>query len=139
MKHGDNQQTATAFINFQDCKGSNLTSYGSEIFSYRTQIATHQDGAILLTYKDYSSTTQRHKLHIRRAAAAANVATFEVPFINPDEKQHSQNYLYLLSLAAGLVEKMKRARKPETRRRYNAAALAAQDTAANYKFIFMNE
>ena len=139
MKNGNNKETASAFVNYQSCKGSNLTSYGSDIWSYQTKIATHENGVILLTKKDYSVTTQKHKAHIISAAAAANVALFEVPYIEPDEKQTGQNFEYLLSIAKDFADRAKRARKPINKSFYNVQSISAKIKAYKYESIFMNE
>lgn len=138
MKNGNNKETASAFVNFQSCKAANLTSYGSDIWSYQTKIAAHNNGVILLTKKDYSVTTQKHKAHIKSAAAAANVALFEVPFIEPDEKQNGQNFEYLLSIANDFADRAKRARKESNKSFYKVQSISARIMAAKYESIFMN-
>lgn len=138
MKHGNNKETASAFVNFQSCKGSNLTSYGSEIWSYQTMIAAHNNGAILLTCKGYSNTTRKHKAHIKSAAAAANVALFEVPYIEPDEKQNGQNFEYLLSIANDFADRAKRARKESNKSFYKVQSITARIAAYKYEAAFLN-
>ena len=138
MKNGNNNETASAFVNFQSCKAANLTSYGDEIWSYQTKIATHENGVILLTKKDYSVTTQKHKAHIKSAAAAANVVLFEVPYIEPDEKQNGLNFEYLLSISNDYANRAKRARKDINKSFYNVQSITARVTAYKYESIFMN-
>lgn len=138
MKNGNNKETASAFVNYESCNAANLTSYGSDIWSYQTKIAAHENGVILLTNKDYSVTTQKHKAHIKSAAAAANVALFEVPFINPDEKQTGLNFEYLLSIAKEFADKAKRARKDINKSFYNVQSISAKIKAYKYESIFLN-
>lgn len=100
MKRGNNPETANAFVLGYEMQGSNLYSNGNNIYSYNTEIASNCKGVILLNCRDYSNTTQRHKLHIRRAANAQRVKLFEVPVcynwngLTPE--QHEQNITYLL-------------------------------------------
>lgn len=114
MKRGNNPETATAFVLGYEMQGSNLYSNGSNIFSYSTEIASNCKGVILLNCRDYSNTTQRHKLHIRRAANAHKVKVFEVPFISwygePTATQHAANVEYLLKQAETMKAKADRAR-----------------------------
>jgi len=114
MKRGNNTETATAFVLGYEMQGSNLYSNGNNIFSYSTEIASNCKGVILLNCRDYSNTTQRHKLHIRRAANAHKVTVFEVPVcynwhgLTPD--QHRTNVEYLLKEAETMRAKADRAR-----------------------------
>ena len=114
MKTGNNPTTAAAFVNMQEMKGSNFYAFEDICKSYNTIIASHQNGVILLTCNDYSNTTQRHKLHIRRAAAAQKVKLFEVPIcynwhgLTPE--QHEKNLLHLLKQAETMRAKADRAR-----------------------------
>lgn len=114
MKTGNNPTTATAFINMQEMKGSNFYAFEDICKSYNTIIASHQNGVILLNSRDYSNTTQRHKLHIRRAAGQKAVKLFEVPVcynwhgLTPD--QHRTNVEYLLKEAETMRAKADRAR-----------------------------
>ena len=114
MKRGNNTETAQAFINNEEMHGSNLYACGNICKSYDTIIASHANGVILLTSRNYSVTTQRHKLHIRRAATAQKVKIFEVPIcydwkgLTPD--QHERNISYLLSEAETMRAKADRAR-----------------------------
>lgn len=116
MKTGNNPTTATAFVNMQEMKGSNFYAFEDICKSYNTIIASHQNGVILLTSYDYSNTTQRHKLHIRRAAHGKTL--FEVPVcynwhgLTPE--QHEQNILYLLKQAETMRAKADRARTYKT-------------------------
>ena len=118
MKTGNNPETATAFVKMQEMKGSNFYAFEDICKSYNTIIASHQNGVILLTSYDYSNTTQRHKLHIRRAASAQKVKLFEVPVcynwngLTPE--QHEQNITYLLRQAETMRAKADRARTYKT-------------------------
>ena len=114
MKRGNNPETATAFVKMQEMKGSNFYAFEDICKSYNTIIASHQNGVILLTSYDYSNTTKRHKLHIRRAANAQKVKLFEVPIcynwngLTPD--QHRMNVEYLLKQAETMRAKAEKAR-----------------------------
>lgn len=114
MKRGNNPETATAFVLGYEMQGSNLYSNGNNIYSYSTEIASNCKGVILLNSRDYSNTTKRHKLHIRRAANAHKVTIFEVPFISwygePTATQHAANIEYLTSKAEEARQKGLRAR-----------------------------
>ena len=111
MKRGNNTETANAFVQGYEMQGSNLYSFGDICRSYSTVIASKEKGCILLTSYDYSNTTQRHKLHIRRAA---NVPLFEVPncynWNGLTKAQHEENLQYLLEEAETLAAKADRAR-----------------------------
>ena len=114
MKRGNNANTANAFVLGYEMQGSNLYTNGNNIYSYSTEIASNCKGVILLNSRDYSNTTQRHKLHIRRAANAQKVKLFEVPIcynwhgLTPE--QHEQNLLHLLRQAETMRAKADRAR-----------------------------
>ena len=114
MKRGNNPETATAFIDMSEMIGSNFYAFEDICKSYNTIIASHQNGVILLNSRDYSNTTQRHKLHIRRASTAQKVKLFEVPVcynwhgLTPD--QHRTNVEYLLKEAETMRAKADRAR-----------------------------
>lgn len=114
MKRGNNANTANAFVLGYEMQGSNLYTNGNNIYSYSTEIASNCNGVILLNSRDYSNTTQRHKLHIRRAANAHKVTVFEVPFISwygePTATQHAANVEYLLKEAETMRAKADRAR-----------------------------
>ena len=114
MKTGNNPTTATAFVNMQEMKGSNFYAFEDICKSYNTIIASHQNGVILLNSRDYSNTTQRHKLHIRRAANAQKVKLFEVPVCynwhGLTNDQHATNIEYLLKEAETMRAKADRAR-----------------------------
>lgn len=114
MKRGNNANTANAFVLGYEMQGSNLYTNGNNIYSYSTEIASNCKGVILLNSRDYSNTTQRHKLHIRRAANAHKVTVFEVPFISwygePTATQHAANLEYLTSKAEEARQKGLRAR-----------------------------
>ena len=138
MKRGNNTETATAFVLGYEMQGSNLYSNGNNIFSYSTEIASNCKGVILLNCRDYSNTTQRHKLHIRRAANAHKVTIFEVPFISwygePTETQHAANIEYLTSKAEDARKKGQRARTRKAA--YFAQAERYTTKAEEYKRIF---
>lgn len=134
----NNPTTAEAFVNYRNAEGSNLRSYGSDIWSYRTMIAQNVNGAILLTFRDYSNTTQRHKLHIRRAAQEAQRVLFEVVNINPTKpEEHKDNYNYLLEIARGYKAKADRARTEANRQRYGKLFAEARQTAREYYIKFI--
>lgn len=118
MKRGNNPETATAFVHYEEMNGSNFYSYADICKSYNTVIASHQTGkyntpVILLNSCDYSNTTQRHKLHIRRAARKTTL--FEVPIcyrwngLTKDE--HRTNLEYLQARTEEARQKARKARK----------------------------
>lgn len=134
----NNPTTAEAFVNYRSAEGNNLRSYGGDIWSYRTMIAQNVNGVIMLTSRDYSNTTQRHKLHIRRAAADAHRVLFEVVNINPTSpKEHNENYNYLLEVAQGYKAKTDRARTDANRQRYGRRFVEAQRSALEYYIKFL--
>jgi len=118
MKTGNNTETATAFVKMQEMKGSNFYAFEDICKSYNTIIASHQNGVILLNSRDYSNTTQRHKLHIRRAANAQKVKLFEVPICynwnGLTRDQHEKNITYILNEAETMRAKADRARTHKT-------------------------
>ena len=112
MKRGNN--IATAFVQGYEMQGSNLYSFGDICRSYSTVIASKEKGYILLTCYNYSNTTQRHKLHIRRAARQEAVKLFEVPICynwhGLTSDQHEKNVSYLMEKAETMKAKADRAR-----------------------------
>jgi hypothetical protein len=138
MKHGNNPETAAAFVNYEEMQGSNLYSFGDIIKSYNTIIATHFGGVILLNNRDYSHTTQRHKLHIIRAAR--NLDVFEVPNIyrwnglNKDD--HRTNFEYLREEAQEAYKKSTRAKTDRTRIFWTEETKRRTETARRYRDIF---
>lgn len=135
MKTGNNPSTAKAFVNYQEMKGSNLYSFGDICKSYNTIIASHTNGVILLTSYDYSNTTQRHKLHIKRAA---NCKLFEVPICynwnGLTTDQHKKNLSYLLEQAETMEQKANKARIYGSS--YRLIAEKYRQQAADYESIF---
>lgn len=138
MKRGNNPETATAFVNMQEMKGSNFYAFEDICKSYNTIIASHQNGAILLTSYDYSNTTQRHKLDIRRAANAQKVKLFEVPICynwhGLTKDQHEKNLTYILNEAETMRAKADRARVYKTF--YRLQEEKYRQAAENYKNTF---
>ena len=138
MKRGNNPETANAFVLGYEMQGSNLYSNGNNIFSYNTEIASNCKGVILLNCRDYSNTTQRHKLHIRSAASAHKVTVFEVPFISwygePTATQHAANIEYLTGKAEEARRKGHRARTRKAA--YFAQAERYTAKAEEYKKTF---
>lgn len=138
MKRGNNANTANAFVLGYEMQGSNLYTNGNNIYSYSTEIASNCKGVILLNSRDYSNTTQRHKLHIRRAANAHKVTVFEVPFISwygePTATQHTANIEYLTGKAEEARRKGQRARTRKAA--YFAQAERYTAKAEEYKKTF---
>lgn len=138
MKRGNNANTANAFVLGYEMQGSNLYTNGNNIYSYSTEIASNCKGVILLNSRDYSNTTQRHKLHIRRAANAHKVTIFEVPFISwygePTATQHTANIEYLTGKAEEARRKGQRARTRKAA--YFAQAERYTAKAEEYKKTF---
>ena len=138
MKRGNNPETATAFINMSEMIGSNFYAFEDICKSYNTIIASHQNGVILLNSRDYSNTTQRHKLHIRRAANAQRVTLFEVPVCynwhGLTNEQHAANIEYLTGKAEDARRKGQRARTRKAS--YFAKAERYTTEAEEYKRIF---
>jgi len=141
MKHGNNPETATAFVNYEEMIGSNLYSFGDIIKSYNTVIATHFGGVILLTCWDYSHTTQRHKLHISRAAKGVTI--FEVPNIyrwnGLNESDHQTNFEYLREEAQTAYKKSQRARADHTRKFWEEETQRRTETARKYRELFLSK
>ena len=131
-----NKEIATAFFNGKIAKGNHMHTNGREIYSYSTMIAQKQEkGIILLNSRDYSPTTQRHKLHILRACKGLTV--YEVRRIEkPTETEHAQNLAELQNIAEDWSRKASKARKEETRKYYTERAEEANTTANNYYFDF---
>jgi hypothetical protein len=74
-----NRETATAFVQGRTAYAGHLSATVWGLYSYSTKIANHtttkrgQD-VILLTVRDYSATTIRHKSHTRTAAYREAIA-----------------------------------------------------------------
>lgn len=138
MKRGNNANTANAFVLGYEMQGSNLYTNGNNIYSYSTEIASNCKGVILLNCRDYSNMTQRHKLHIRRAANAHKITVFEVPFISwygePTATQHAANIEYLTGKAEEARKKGQRARTRKAA--YFARAERYTAKAEEYKKTF---
>lgn len=138
MKRGNNTETATAFVNMSEMIGSNFYAFGDICKSYNTIIASHQNGVILLNSRDYSNTTQRHKLHIWSAAYAQRVTLFEVPVCynwhGLTNEQHAANIEYLKGKAEEARRKGQRARTRKAA--YFAQAERYTAKAEEYKRIF---
>ena len=138
MKTGNNPETAKAFVKMQEMKGSNFYALETICKSYSTVIASHEKGVILLTAYDYSNTTQRHKLHIRRAAREEGVKVFEVPICynwnGLTTDQHRENIAYLLKEADTLRAKADRARTNKSL--YRLQEEKTRQAAEDYTNIF---
>lgn len=138
MKHGNNPTTAIAFVNYEEMSGSNFYALGDICKSYNTVIASHTNGVILLNACDYSNTTQRHKLHIRRAAK--RLTLFEVPIVyrwnGLTKEEHRKNLEYLQENAESLQRKAAKARTARNIEIYTQAAEDARESAKEYADIF---
>lgn len=144
MKRGNNYDTARAFVRELEMKAGNLESYNnngvSALRSYSTCIAVNCGGTILMDCKYYSATTARHKFHTRRAAAAAGLAIFEVPYIFPDcDAKRERNLSYLRNNVMFWRGKLERARTDRNRAYYRAQLKRAEDDAEAYKVNFLSK
>ena len=143
MKHGNNPETAAAFVKGYEMQGSNLHTNGESIYSYSTPIANKAKDVILLKNLYYSHTTQRHKLHIRRAANRNGVQVYEVPTIfghwyggEPTEADHKTNFEYLREEAQEAYKKSTRARTDRTRQFWQEETQRRTETARKYRDLF---
>jgi hypothetical protein len=129
-----NAEVARDFARGRNAKGGNIASSYGYLYSYSTKIAAMYGGVILMTCDDYSATTARHKLHLRRAAAAAGDAIFEVPAIdNTTTGATERNRAYLRNLVEFWRGKMDRARNDRTRVYYRRQMDAAADNVTAFE------
>lgn len=135
-----NAEVAREFARGRNAKGGNIASSFGYLYSYSTKIAAMYGGVILLTCNDYSATTARHKLHLRRAAAAAGDAIFEVPEIdNTTAGATERNRAHLWDLVEFWRGKMDRARNDRTRVYYRHQMDAAAEVATAYDWLTCTE
>lgn len=128
-----NAEVAREFARGRNAQGGNIASSYGYLYSYSTKIAAMYGGTILMTCDDFSATTARHKLHLRRAAGAAGDAIFEVPEIdNITTGAIARNRAYLWNLVEFWRGKMDRARNDRTRIYYRYQMDRAEDSAAGY-------
>lgn len=128
-----NAEVAREFARGRNAQGGNIASRYGYLYSYATKIAAIYGGTILITCEDYSATTARHKLHLRRAAGAAGEAIFEVPEIdNTTTGATERNRAYLWNLVEFWRGKMERARNDRTRISYRYQMDRAEESAAGY-------
>lgn len=139
-----NFETATAFVRCKTAQAGHLSATTWGLYSYATKIATYETTTvgqlypvILLTVRDYSATTIRHKHHTRTAARREGVTLFEVPnFDRPTEEEHRANLAHLCRLAQEATERANRCRKESTRQSWRAEADRRAQAAAKYAHIF---
>ena len=134
-----NFETATAFCNRETKAAGHLSATTWGLYSYATKIATYNTAGsiavVLLTTRDYSPTTIRHKSHTRRAAQAEGLALFEVPnFDNPTEAEHRANLAHLEGLAEEADRAAERAHKYG--QLWREIAKDRRETAHQYATIF---
>lgn len=129
-----NAEVAREFARGRNAQGGNIVSSYGNLYSYSTRIAAMYGGIILLSCEDYSATTARHKLHIRRAAAAAGEILFEVPAIDIARAGATErNRAYLRNLVEFWRGKMDRARNDRTRIYYRTQMEGAAESADSFE------
>lgn len=128
-----NAEVAREFARGRNAQGGHIASRYGYLYSYSTKIAAMYGGAILMTCEDYSATTARHKLHLRRGAAAAGSVIFEVPEIDTTTGAIERNRAYLWNLVEFWRGKMDRARNDRSRVYYRAQMDAAEDNATAFE------
>lgn len=134
-----NAEVAREFARGRNAKGGNIASIYGNLYSYSTRIAAMYGGVILMSCEDYSATTARHKLHLRRAAGAAGDAIFEVPEIETTTGAIERNRAYLRNLVEFWRGKMDRARNDRTRVYYRTQMEGAADNATAFEEWTRNE
>ena len=128
-----NAEVAREFARGRNAKGGNVVSSYGYLYSYFTKIAAMYGGTILMTCNDYSATTARHKLHLKRAADAAGDAIIEVPEIdNTTTGAIARNRAYLRNRVEFWRGKMDRARNDRTRVYYRYQIDRAEESATGY-------
>ena len=133
-----NEQVATAFAHGYSAKAGHLYTNGKEITSYWTMIAQRIGATILMTSCDYSNTTARHKLHIRRACKILDL--FEVPNINPTtQADHESNAQYLRNEATQALRQAERARTDRNRSIYANRAVFYESQAGRYTDLYLTK
>ena len=145
-----NKETATAFVNGQPCKAGNFYTDGNTATSYDTDIATHENGVILIAnyyrcrnwnscgyFHGRTNTTERQKGEIKTACIEKGIRFFEVATIAIfGRKEHLTNYQCLRAEAYDLEKKAQNARKVENCLRYGRQAQRAHATAEAYYNTF---
>lgn len=138
-----NRETATAFVQGRTAYAGHLSATVWGLYSYSTKIANHtttkrgQD-VILLTVRDYSATTIRHKSHTRTAAYRDGCYMFEVPNIEAHtESDHRANFQYLREEAEAALEAIEHTRKESTREMAEKVWQRAHNTANKYYNLFV--
>lgn len=125
-----NAEVAREFARGNNAYGGHIASRNGDLYSYSTRIAAMYGGVILMSCEDYSATTARHKLHLRRAAAADGELIFEVPEIDTTTTRATErNRAYLRNQVEFWRGKMDRARNDRTRVYYRAQMDAAAENA----------
>lgn len=133
-----NEQVATAFAYGYSAEAGHLYTNGNEITSYWTIIAQRIGKAILMTSRNYSNTTARHKLHIRRACKMLEL--FEVPNINPTtQADHESNAQYLRDEAQQARRQAERARTDRNRSIYTNRAAFYESQAGKYTNLYLTK
>lgn len=133
-----NEQVATAFAYGYSAEAGHLYTNGNEITSYWTRIAQRIGAAILMTSRNYSNTTARHKLHIRRACKMLEL--FEVPNINPTtQADHESNAQYLRDEAQQARRQAERARTDRNRSIYANRAVFYESQAGRYTDLYLTK
>lgn len=128
-----NAEVAREFARGNNAYGGHIVSRDGDMYSYSTKIAAMYGGVILMTCEDYSATTARHKLHLRRAAAAAGELIFEVPEIDTSTTRATErNRAYLRNLVEFWRGKMDRARNDRTRVFYRTQMEGAAESAEGF-------
>lgn len=133
-----NEQVATAFAYGYSAKAGHLYTNGNKIISYWTMIAQRIGDAILMTSRNYSNTTARHKLHIRRACEMLGL--FEVPNINPTTRaDHESNAQYLRDEAQQARRQAEKARTDRNRSIYTNRAVFYESQARRYTDLYLTK
>ena len=148
MKH-NNKQTAEFFVLGKAAKGSNFETDGTTATSYTTAIAERTNKGILIaanyracsyygTFYGRTATTERQKLHIKRACNKYGLNWYEVP--NPfatTRKEHENNWQFLQMKGRDMQEKANRARSFERATAYNYTACRLLEEAETYWQMFV--
>lgn len=145
----NNKTTAEFFVLNKKANGSNFSTDGETATSYTTAIATHRNGVILIaanyrccnwygSFYGRTATTERQKLHIKRAANKYGFDWYEVPQpFATTRKEHESNWQYLQANARAMQEKAHNARKFERQMQYNYNAARMLQEAETYWQMFV--
>lgn len=92
----NNRKVAERFVNGKTTgTGSHFFIEGDTLYSYghHFPVARRERDIILVTMREYSNSTARHKSHLRTALCGSNVQSIDVPAIENPAEINVQEFL----------------------------------------------